>query len=459
MAHERSILSEMARITIPVVILAAGVAGFFVFSSLEKAPGKVVEEEKPPLVETEPVAAHEGGLEFEVDGVVVPFREITLSAEVDGRIAYKNDVCRAGEYVERDTLLFRVDPRDYQLEVDRLTEELNQADNALKELQVEIENAGKLVDLSAQELELLEDYYQRQKQLRGDRVVSDSELDTAERNVLQARNAKLTVESQWQLLKTRRRGVEAAMKRGEVQLKKAVLDLERTEIRSPDDTDGVFVSDLVEQGDYVRKGTALVTIEDTSKAEVKCSLRMDELCWLWSQAGESAGELAERGPLADYEIPQAPVTVIYELAGREYQWSGTLSRYDGIGLDEKTRTVPCRVVVDAPRRRQVRVHGSAAAGDPLAGPPALVRGMYVTVRIHAQPQANLLRVDEAAVWPGNKVSVVRDGRLSLIDVDVVRVTGGAAIVRAGRLRAGDRVVVTPLAMAENGMSVREHSGK
>jgi multidrug efflux pump subunit AcrA (membrane-fusion protein) len=453
-------MSEIARITIPIVILAAGVAGFFIFSSLEKAPARVVEEQKLPLVKTALVAAHEGPLDIEVDGVVVPFREITLSAEVDGRIAEKNDVCRAGEYVERNTWLFRIDSRDYQLEVDRLAEELSQADNALNnELRVETENTQSLIDLAEQQLELLENDFKRQEQLHADGVVSDSELDTAERNVLQARNAKLTLESQLQLLKTRRSGLEAAMKRVNAMLEKAKLDLARTEIRSPEDTDGVVVSDLVEEGDYVRKGTPLVALEDTSKVEVKCSLRMDELCLLWCRAGEDAASTAEKGPLADYEIPQAPVTVIYELAGRQYQWSGTLSRYEGIGLDEKTRTVPCRVVVDAPRQREVRINGSAPVGDQPAGPPALVRGMYVTVRIHARPQANLFRVDEEAVWPGNEVYVVRDGKLKILGIDVVRVTGGVAIVRGGGLRAGDHVVVPPLAMAEDGMPVREQSGK
>ena len=36
-----------------------------------------------------------------------------------------------------------------------------------------------------------------------------------------------------------------------------------------------------------------------------------------------------------------PVTVNFNLAGNTYTWRGTLSRVDGSGLDERTRTVPC----------------------------------------------------------------------------------------------------------------------
>ena len=63
---------------------------------------------------------HEGKLNIEVDGVVVPFRQITLSAEVEGTVLFKEEDCRAGRYVEQGTVLFRIDPRDYELEIRRL---------------------------------------------------------------------------------------------------------------------------------------------------------------------------------------------------------------------------------------------------------------------------------------------------------------------------------------------------
>ncbi len=60
-------------------------------------------------------------LHLEVDGTVVPFREARVAAEVAGRVIYKADECEAGSYVRKDQLLMRIDPTDYQLEVQRLT--------------------------------------------------------------------------------------------------------------------------------------------------------------------------------------------------------------------------------------------------------------------------------------------------------------------------------------------------
>ena len=62
--------------------------------------------------------------------------------------------------------------------------------------------------------------------------------------------------------------------------------------------DGVIVLEEVEEDSYVNKGTLLVAIEDTSAVEVKCSLRMDELYWLWCQAfsGEERSSGSGRRP-------------------------------------------------------------------------------------------------------------------------------------------------------------------
>jgi RND family efflux transporter MFP subunit len=265
-------------------------------------------------------------------------------------------------------------------------------------------------------------------------VASDAEIDQGRRSVMAAENTLMTLRSQ---------------------LERANLDLSRTQIAAP--IDGVVVSDSVEEGDFVRRGTALVTIEDTASVEVKCSLQTDELYWLWNQAASNDRALANKSLQPDYEIPNAPAKVIYRLAGRGYQWSGELARYEGIGLDETTRTVPCRVVVESPRQRVVRLSGSEVAPDQATGPPALVRGMYVTVRIEADPRAKLLDIPEEAVRPGNKVWVCRDGTLAIVDVDVVQVTDEVAIIRPGQLRGGEKVVVSLLAAVEPGMAIREQS--
>jgi hypothetical protein len=183
---------------------------------------------------------------------------------------------------------------------------------------------------------------------------------------------------------------------------------------------------------------------------------MDELYWIWTQVSDEVAMAVAKDPQRDYQIPETPVTVTYELAGEEYVWSGTLWRYDGIGLDEKTRTVPCRVRVDSPR--DVRLRTASGLVEPKTGPPALVRGMFVTLEIHAKPRANLLQLPEDALQPGNKAWCVRDNQLQIAEeLQVVEVADGVVVVRAkdGQLRPGDKVVTSPLAEPTEEMAVQE----
>ena len=216
------------------------------------------------------------------------------------------------------------------------------------------------------------------------------------------------------------------------------------------------LQEMVEEDSYVQKGTILVKIEDTSAVEVRCNLRMDDLYWLWSQSAADANE-PTGSPTRDYQIPRAPVTVSYELAGRRYLWDGVLSRFDGIGVDERTRTVPCRVLVDHPRK--VRLDGSDDASGRPVGPPALVRGMYVTVSVHAQPRMTLLEIPQQAVQPGNRVWQVIDGRLSIRRIRVADSADDVVLVyaEASGLKPGMKLVSSPLALAIDGMAFRERA--
>ena len=397
---------------------------------------------------------HRAGLDISVDGVAVPFREIDLSAEVSGRIAKKSLDCRAGRYVKKGTALLEIDARDYALDVERLTRELAQAAVLLEELDVETKNTQSLLKLSQEQLSLQRKELERQQSLAGKRIIADSELDKTKREELTAINSTLTLANQLQLLKTRRGRLESACDLWQSQLAKAQLDLQRAKVVAP--IDGVIVREMVEEDSYVQKGTSLVKLEDTSAVEVKCNLRMDDLYWLWTQAKSPAQPSAEGeqgSPTLDYQIPPAPATVSYKLGGRSYAWQGVLSRFDGIGVDERTRTVPCRVLVAEPRKLQT----AGAAAPSSLGPPALVRGMFVTVTVHAQPGVKLLAIPQRVVQPGNTVWQVNDGKLAIHRIQIADTNADRVLVyqEASGLEPGMKLVSSPLAIASEGMLVRE----
>jgi multidrug efflux pump subunit AcrA (membrane-fusion protein) len=461
------------RIIIPLLILGAGAAGFVLLANLKKPPARLQPKQPLPLVETVTVEEHSGELTVEVDGSVVPFREIPLSAEVAGRVTYKSPHCRAGKFVEKGAVLFRINEREYELEVDRLTHEQEQARASIKELNVQIESAQALVKLATDELSLRTRELERVRMLAKQNAASDSDIDTAEQNEQISRRTLVTQQNQVRLEQSREERLELALALVGTQLERAQLDLARTEVKAP--TSGVIVSDPAEEDSFVQPGTPLVTLEDTSSVEVSCGLQMDELYWLWQHKdatrdplGFPAFEHGEEGngasgdnqqsiratTLAARGMPAVPATVIYELGGQRFVWNGQLSRYEGAGLDERTRTVACRVQVRNPTEVSIRTFNDKSAM--VLAPQSLLRGMYVTLEFHVQPRVSLLRVAESAVRPGDVLWVVREGKLERHVVNVARVVDGFALIPAAQsgLHAGDRVVTSPLATELSGQPVR-----
>jgi multidrug efflux pump subunit AcrA (membrane-fusion protein) len=462
-APRESLVVRIIRTLAPLVVIGLGVAGAILLAQLKPKPEPITAVVTAPLVKTTPLEAHTSGLTVDVEGVVVPFREITISAEIAGRVDSKDDRVKAGHFVRRGDHLLEFERRDYELDKERLASEYKQAGTMLDELDVEEANTKKLIELAAEDLALQMKEVERVKSLAG--VLSASELDRAKRSELAARNALAQFENQLRIVNAKRARLESGRDLVGSQLEKAERDLGRTAVKSP--IDGVIIQDMVEEDSYVQKGTNLLLIEDISAVEVRCQLRMDEIYWLWRQQ-PSEPAIGEDETEQGYQIPHTPATIVYELAGERFAWDGVLSRFDGIGLDEKTRTIPCRVLVEKPREaRKIDAQGNTV-DKLLVRPPALVRGMYVTVQLHADPQGSLYRVPELALRPTlsragghegsslNAIWLVRDGKLVIEPVSVAGVLGDDIIISddAGRLRASDQIIVTPLAEATDGMAVR-----
>ncbi len=453
---QRSTAVLLTRALLPIAIIAGGVVAYFVISErLRSDPAQETDTLRATQAQVASVRPHTGGMLIEADGVVVPYREIKVATEVAGRVVERAEICRAGNYVKQGDRLVKIDPRDYQLDVERLEKEVQQAIVALDELNEEIQGAESLIAISEKELELRTRELQRLQHL-GRQAVSTSDIEKAEMSELAARNALVTLSNRVRLLRVSSRRLESARDLATSNLQKARLDLQRTEILAP--ADGVIVNDFVEVDSFVQRGTLLFALEDTAKVEVKCKLQMEDLYWLWDRSGPSAQAL-QASPSDAYDIPETNVQVVYRLSGYsdvDYIWEGRLARYDGAGLDEKTRTVPCRVVVDEPRTR---------TSTRSSGPPALMRGMYVTIRIQVDPATPLLSIPEDALRPGNQVWRVRNGKLAIIPTHFVtlltRLTDEGREVRdvlvyvddPSRLTAGDQVVVSPLTFVRTGMDI------
>ncbi|QDT06352.1 Multidrug resistance protein MdtA precursor [Rubripirellula lacrimiformis] len=395
--------SLMFNVVIPIAILIGAGLTVVMFGTVQPAQRPSLDTTRvgrlkalPPVRVERLRSLDETGvpLRLQVDGTVVPFREAKVAAEVAGRVVFKSDRCEAGSYVRTGEVLMRIDPVDYELEVDRLTRMQEQDYQSLRELDQEMANTKRMIDVAKQDVDLQRKEVERQKAMPAG-FASRAEVDQANRALLAATQQLVGYENQLDLLKQRRIRLEATERLAATQLKVAEVNLARTEIRAP--IDGVIVAEEADLNTFVARGATLVVIDDTSKVDVASSLRMDQLYWVLNQR-ETSVDPASRS----YDLPETPAVIEYVMSGRDnvvYRWNGKLLSYDGIGLDPVTRTVPVRVVVDDPTQM------FDAEGNPVArsGAPALVRGMYVRVKLMIQPKSSLVVIPARALQPGNRI--------------------------------------------------------
>ena len=256
------ILRTLLSWVLPLVILGAAIGGFVVLGGPKPPPRKDKEPPKAVVVQTRPIETQSTGIDLKVDGVVVPLREVTLAAEVPGRVLQKTAACNEGQLVTKGTVLFEIDPRDYELDVARLEKELTQAGLAIEEVDEELIQNATSTDFAKRQVELARREATRLEGLKASKIVTESEHDRALRDELTAANSLTILEGQKRVLAKRRNRLLEAQSLAATMLEKSKLDLSRTTISSP--VDGIVVEDNVEQDSFVAKGAPLVTIEDTS---------------------------------------------------------------------------------------------------------------------------------------------------------------------------------------------------
>ena len=396
-------------------------------------------------VEVVPIQRHDTGIDFAVDGEVIPFRRIDLIAEVQGRVVYKSERCRLGQYVERDELLVRIDSVDYQLAVDQAETAVSQAKLNIDENEVQKANVEKELMLARERLELSRRDYERNQPLVERRAISQAELENIQSSFLATQEVIQRLENQLRVLDTQTERLNVLHRREELALETAKLNLTRTEVKAP--IAGVITADTFEVNSFIQKGANIARILDPAQLEIQCSLLMRQIQWIWRQSEEGTG----------YIFAPTPVTIIYETDGERWAWEGTLKTLDGGIMDPVTRMVPCRVRVDNPQSgRWLQDFSLGTSLSSVTGQPMLFAGMHVKITVHSKPAIPLYRIPERALLPGNRIWTVVDGKLRQHSIQVAATTpeGVLFYAEAGAIRPNDFVVVSPLASPAEGSPVQ-----
>jgi RND family efflux transporter MFP subunit len=248
---------------------------------------------------------------------------------------------------------------------------------------------------------------ERQSDLRKQQATSDAQRDNAVNRLAIA---------------------DASLREARARLSRAQRDLARSEVQAP--YDGRVRSERVDVGQFVTRGVSVATIYAVDYAEVRLPVHDHELAYL------------ELPLVYDGATPAktVPVTLRARFAGAPHEWQGEVVRTEG-ELDPRTRMVIVIARVAAPYAK-------------LKGRPPLSVGLFVEAEITGAKAAGVVVLPRSALRGEDRVLVVNsDQRLRFRSVEVLRLERDEVYLSAG-LERGERVLVSPLEGAVEGMRVR-----
>jgi RND family efflux transporter MFP subunit len=368
--------------------LVAGVVIIQVLVAAKPEPEKNEDEARPISLYVDEVKSERVTIGVKTQGEVRPKTEIDLIPQVSGRIVAMSDSFNEGAEFTPDSILLKIDDTEYRLAVVDAEARVAEAQTALEREQA----TAKLKE---------EEWREGRK---------NQEPTPFSLNLTQVAEA------------------EAKLLAARADLRKAQLDLERTEIRLP--FYGRVRERVVGIGQYVTAGSKVGRVFSIDIAEVRLPLTDGQLVELNLPLGYKAEDMMS--------APQVKFTAM--LGNREFTWKGKIVRVDA-AINQDTRLIYATAEVVDP-------YGlGATEGMPLAV------GMFVSAEIEGVSEQNAYVMPRLALRNQDTVYVINDdNRLEIRTVKVLSTSEEQVMVTSG-VQPGEHVVTSTLPNAADGMAV------
>lgn len=413
MISKKSIFRFITRIILPFAIVAAAVSGFInLKNSKPKAPANPITEQVWGVT-SQAAKLSDIAPEVTLYGAVEASETAYLSATVNAFVAAadvgKGDTVKAGQ------TLVLLDDRELQL---TLAQRKASLEDVKAKIQSEINSNATNEEALAIEQQLQatnQKNLERQKLLVEKKVAPTSRLEDATRAVQQQQlsilNRKNTISDHPNRIKQ----LEAQMTQGEIQLRFAELDLERTRIVAP--FDGRILQVDTALGNRVRSGDKVVKLYNTKSLEVRSQIPARYL------------------PLMQTTNTSNALKASVSLNGKDYK----------LTLD--------RLSAEASASQ-----GGIDAFFTLNGNQNIEVGRNLQLKVKLPTEANVVAIPALALYGQNRIYRIVEGRLESLAVQRVGEWTNAdgtslTLVRSSKLQNGDDILVTQLPNAVTGLLV------
>jgi len=415
--------------------IAVGVGLFYQLISTRPVQKKKNPPDFRPTAEVKTVKAQSYDAVIRGYGTVRPSERLDVLSEIPGMVVELGPHAAEGNLVEKDALLFRIDDSSIVAEIDQLKAQTASIDAQLTEVKVQQENDIRLLEIEKRVFELVKKDHERLINIFKKKLVSEQQVQAAEtrRNErllsLEKRRATIALADQkLAVLKANRQAALAILKAKGIQLSKTI-------IRAPYRCRIENVRARMYQ--VIQPNTLLASIYPVdSPIEAAIPIEKRHMAALYDF------DTLDRN-IPPWEQVKLRADIHWMSFGQEQKITGHLSRI-GAQLDETTRSITAIIEMPGPYERMRRNMGRG-----------LLPGTFVRVAIHGRRYENILVVPTKAMNPDNTLYLVKDGKLSKVDVEPIVALGTDVILQVTHaIPSGSKVVLNDIAGAFEGSSVR-----
>lgn len=405
------------KILLPVVILALGIGGFVALKATRPEPPLAQVQEPVWRVRAEPVRVVTASPVLNLNGKVESPDQTQAAAPGVSRVLTVR--AREGQAVSKGQVLIELDPRDFQPRVEQARGQVRELEAAIASENLrhqsdldQLAHERRLQDFAAADVARFE---RLQQENFYSQAAVDQSRSTLSRQQISVRTRELAIADH----QARLAQLQARLTQARANLDQAELAFQRSRVTAP--FAGYVAQVAVAEGDQVNTGQVLAKLYPSSGLEVRAKLPaplQDEFLAALAQG---------RHPRATARVGDAVLN--FRLA----RVSGAA---DARGLD-----------------------GFFTLAQ---GAPVLRVGELVSLDVLRAPVEGVVAVPYTALFGGNRVYRIEEGRLRAVDVEVMGEAAGDADAPAGQaarllvrgaLKDGESLLATHLPNAVSGLKV------
>ena len=373
-------------------------------------------------------------------GVVKPDILFEAKSEVSGKIIFLHPQLKDGAVFPKDTVVIRIEEDDYQSSLKQAQASSKYSLAKLNEIKVNIQNTRVELKLAKAKLKLAETDYSRIEELLKRHLVSQSNADAKQSDVLKLQQEVQNLNSRLKTLPQQQRSLEANLASTKAATSSQQRNLERTTITLPFNA---RISKLnVENNQYITQGSLLFSAQTTDKVLINAQFPLlqfrvlakdfqveQDLIREAFQSGFSSELFTDLGLSAEVRLSE----------NLNVSWQAKVERISST-IDPKTRTLGVFVSVDKPNTQII----------PGIKPP-LLEGMYTEITIKGDAKEFFV-IPRDAIHEGELFIVNKENKLERRVIKPTLLQGKMALFE-NSLNVGEKVIVSDLFPAIPGMSL------